>query len=243
MFESAVDRAGLASSSTARRCPSRSYVDREMWAKIVLNLLSNALKFTFDGGDHGAAARPSTARRRAERDRHRHRHRRRRSRRACSSGSTASAAPARAPTRAPGIGLALVAELAALHGGDGRVEQRAGRGQHVHGPACRSAPRTCPRTQVAAAPTGRRGRRPRQAEGFLPRRCAGSAPGRARRRRPSASAPATAPRVLVVDDNADMRDYIAALLDGRLRGRDGRRTARPRWRWPGASRPTSCSPT
>ncbi len=32
--------------STRRRCPRRCYVDREMWEKIVLNLLSNAVKFT-----------------------------------------------------------------------------------------------------------------------------------------------------------------------------------------------------
>ncbi len=62
-----------------------------------------------------------------------------------------------------GIGLALVAELAALHGGDGERRQRAGRGQHVHGARCRSAPSTCRPTQVvgptaaaiAVAPAGR----------------------------------------------------------------------------------------
>ena len=38
-----------ASTSIARRLPEPVYIDREMWAKIVLNLLSNALKFTFEG--------------------------------------------------------------------------------------------------------------------------------------------------------------------------------------------------
>ena len=65
--------------STARRCPQPVYVDREMWAKIVLNLLSNALKFTFEGGVT-VRLRPSDGAARADGRRHRHRHRRRPSR-------------------------------------------------------------------------------------------------------------------------------------------------------------------
>ena len=50
MFESAVDRATLSLEIDCPPLPEPVYVDREMWAKIVLNLLSNALKFTFEGG-------------------------------------------------------------------------------------------------------------------------------------------------------------------------------------------------
>jgi signal transduction histidine kinase len=102
------------------------YVDREMWEKIVLNLLSNAFKFTFDGritvelrsagecvelrvSDTGvgipAADLPQIF------DRF---HRVRNTRARTHEGT--------------GIGLALVQELARLHGGEVTVASEEGRG-------------------------------------------------------------------------------------------------------------------
>ena len=49
MFRSAMDGAGLQFSVECQPIAEPVFVDRGMWEKIVLNLLSNAFKFTFEG--------------------------------------------------------------------------------------------------------------------------------------------------------------------------------------------------
>lgn len=49
MFRSAIERANLRLVVDCPALPEAVYVDHEMWEKIVLNLLSNAFKFTFEG--------------------------------------------------------------------------------------------------------------------------------------------------------------------------------------------------
>lgn len=49
VFRSAMERAGLDLQVNCPPLTEPAYVDREMWEKIVLNLLSNAFKFTFEG--------------------------------------------------------------------------------------------------------------------------------------------------------------------------------------------------
>src|SRR6185437_14472791 len=49
-FHSAAERAGLALKIDCPPLREPVYVDQEMWEKIVLNLVSNAFKHTFEGG-------------------------------------------------------------------------------------------------------------------------------------------------------------------------------------------------
>ena len=115
VFRSAVDRAGLAFEVDCPPLPEPVYLDRGMWEKVMLNLLSNALKFTFDGSirvavradggqavvtvaDTGTGVPEQEIPRLFERF-----HRIENARSRSNEGS--------------GIGLALVSELIQLHGG------------------------------------------------------------------------------------------------------------------------------
>jgi len=206
MFESAVQRAGLAMTIDCPPTPTPVHVDREMWAKIVLNLMSNALKFTFDG-EIGVALRaddghvtltvsdtgvgiPDDEQARLFDRFHR------------------VAGAAARTHEGSGIGLALVAELAALHGGAASVESVPGDGSRfrvtlplgtAHLPAERVVRDADDGTAVAD----------RQARAFVAEALRwleehaedDEAPARTGR-----------PRVLVADDNADMRRYVSDLL-------------------------------
>ncbi|HEX6669095.1 MAG TPA: GAF domain-containing sensor histidine kinase, partial [Gemmatimonadales bacterium] len=127
-FHSALERAGLRFEVHSRPLPEPVWVDRDMWEKIVLNLLSNAFKFTLRGGitvelgpsadgreavltvaDTGIGIPAADLPRLFERF-----HRVEGSRGRTHEGT--------------GIGLALVQELTRLHGGSVTVDSEADRG-------------------------------------------------------------------------------------------------------------------
>jgi signal transduction histidine kinase len=49
LFRSAIEQAGLKLIVDCQPSSAEVYVDREMWEKVIFNLLSNAFKFTFEG--------------------------------------------------------------------------------------------------------------------------------------------------------------------------------------------------
>jgi signal transduction histidine kinase/DNA-binding response OmpR family regulator len=212
VFRSAMEKAGIDLIVECPALPEPVYVDRDMWEKIVLNLLSNAFKFTFDGSirvalewhgdrvelrvsDTGVGIAESELPRMFERF-HRVKH-------------------ARARTHeGTGIGLALVQELARLHGGTVSVRSEEGRGTtfvvtirsgRSHLPADRiGAARHLTSTSVGAIPYVEEALRwlPDEATREIGNDVEVAA----------VTPPDGAGRILVVDDNADMREYLTRIL-------------------------------
>jgi signal transduction histidine kinase/DNA-binding response OmpR family regulator len=218
VFRSAVEKGGLTLTIDCPPLPEPIYVDRDMWEKIVSNLLSNAFKHTFKGGisvrvawlgkaaqltveDSGVGIAQEEIPRLFERF---HRVR----------------GAASRTHEGTGIGLSLVRELVQLHAGSVRVESEPDRGSRFvvileAGTAHLPADKIGHAADITA--TGRRAAYVQEALHWLPRTprvggagnmslpeldVAGTAPARAGSR----------PCILWADDNADMRDYVARLL-------------------------------
>jgi signal transduction histidine kinase len=218
-FGSAIEQAGL---TLTLECPALDepiYVDRDMWEKIVLNLLSNAVKFTLHG--HIAVRLRSTNGHVELRvqdtgvgiPKHELHHLFERFYRVHG---------ARARTHeGSGIGLALVQELVKMHGGYVDVDSEVDRGSTfvvgipkgiAHLPKDRiGAPKTLHSTALGAAPFVHEALRwlpdREAADRLLPIDAESALSGS------NNSGTATDGRILVADDNADMRTYVRRVLE------------------------------
>ena len=240
-FRSAMDRAGLTLSVEAPPLAEPVYLDRDMWEKVVLNLMSNAFKFTFEGkvevkvwadgegakvevSDTGVGIPAAELPHLFERF-----HRVEGSRGRSIEGS--------------GIGLALVNELVKLHGGRVEVESRPDLGTSFT-VAIPFGSAHLPPDQVRTAASEPAGAAPRalgylnEAMRWLPGAEITAEPETGLDEGETSLPLPPGSRVLVADDNADMRDYVARLLKGRgfevRAASDGRealaaaRTSKPR---------------
>ncbi|WP_328314951.1 SpoIIE family protein phosphatase [Streptomyces sp. NBC_00442] len=220
VFRSAVDRAGLDFLVDCPALPEPVFIDRGMWEKVILNLLSNALKFTFEGSikvavgvedgvatvtvaDSGIGVAAQEMPRLFERF-----HRIENARSRSNEGS--------------GIGLALVKELVALHGGEITATSVEGRGTEFtirlpFGSAHLPADAVVATTHPGAAPTVTE---PfvQEALRWLPGEQTTAVSGAVESvaaESPDGQVPAPdSAHVLIADDNADMREYLTRLLRG-----------------------------
>ena len=204
-FESAAKRANLMLTVDLPLLSEPVWTSRDAWEKVVFNLLSNALKYTFEGGisvslrEEGAEAVLRV--------------------RDSGTGIPSESLPhvferfhrvegARSRSHeGSGIGLALVQELVRLHGGSVSVHSTLGEGSTFTVRLPRGASHLPPERLLAAGPVEDSARRAlpyvEEAQGWM-RQPVAPAPS------PSSSAPRA--RVLVVDDNADMRTYVISVL-------------------------------
>lgn len=207
-FRATLEKGGLRLVVNTEPPASPAFVDREMWEKIVLNLLSNAFKHTFHGEVVVQLAEVGEAIELTVRDTGIGIHEdelshvfdrfyRVRGARTRSHEGT-------------GIGLALVKDLVKLHGGHIQAQSRVGEGTCVtvsipkgsaHLPADRiEAVKSVASTAIGSAAFIN------DAISWLPSDTAATVP--ALQEAPSASTV----RVLLADDNADMREYLRGLL-------------------------------
>ena len=203
-FHSAFDKAGLSFHVDCQPLPVPIYIDRDMWEKIVMNLLSNALKFTFEGGVSIRLTPLPTGARLTVKD--------------SGTGIPQSELPklfqrfhrvqgARSRSHeGTGIGLALVHELVSLHGGQIQVSSEVGAGTQftidvatgrTHLPAEHVAESSDASASVRSAAAYLD-----EALQWLPYAA-----------QPVASTSAKGgARVLVADDNSDLRTFLGSLL-------------------------------
>ncbi|SEO05473.1 Signal transduction histidine kinase [Duganella sp. CF517] len=207
-FRSAIEGAGMRLVVDCPPLASPVYVDPGLWEKIVLNLLSNAFKFTFEGRIAIALHQAGSNARLTVSD--------------SGTGIPADQLPhlferfhrvegARSRTyEGSGIGLALVHDLVALHGGAIGVDSEPGRGTVF-----------AVEIPLGSAHLDPAHVREQRLEGWRPtavQSYVAEAQGWTQPAEPPADADHDAGarhgRLLIVDDNADMRDYLRRLLRG-----------------------------
>jgi signal transduction histidine kinase len=220
-FRSAIEKAHLALEVNCPVLPEQVYVDREMWEKIILNLLSNAFKHTFEGSitvtlrwcvdhvelavtDTGVGIPAAELLRLFERF-----HRVKRAKLRTYEGT--------------GIGLALVRELVSLHGGTIEIESHEGKGStftvSIKSGTAHLQPERLGKARNVGSTATRATAYVEEALHWLPNASEPndllphSAQTNAVSTLPDKTALGKArPRILLADDNADMRDYVRRLL-------------------------------